>query len=100
MSRSALYILTTVLLASACNKAVMEYSNMGSISLSLASDVEVVVTTKADTEVDYDSFLINVSGQTFIGNQYSEDYIYGHMPERSSSWERGLSLCIMPKMLL
>ena len=73
MSRSALYILTTVLLASACNKAVMEYSNMGSISLSLASDVEVVVTTKADTDVDYDSFLINVSGQTFIGNQYSED---------------------------
>ena len=79
MSRSALYILTTVLLASACNKAVMEYSNMGSIALSLASDVEVVVTTKADTDVDYDSFLINVAGQTFIGNQYSEDYIYGQM---------------------
>ena len=79
MRRSALYILTTILLASACNKAVMEYSNMGSIALSLASDVEVVVTTKADTDVDYDSFLINVAGQTFIGNQYSEDYIYGQM---------------------
>lgn len=79
MRRSALYILTAVLLASGCNKALMEPQRMGSIRLSLSSDVEVVVGTKADTDIDYDSFNITIAGPSFIGNDYSQTYKYAQM---------------------
>ena len=79
MRKSALYILTILLAASACNKTVMAPGQMGVVTLSIASDVEAVVSTKADDAVDYDSFLINIAGRTFIGNTYSSDYVYGDM---------------------
>lgn len=80
MRRSA-YILIAALLASACNEALMESQRFGTISLSLSPDVEVVAQTKADDAVDCDAFIINVSGQTFIGNSYSEEYLYGELTE-------------------
>lgn len=80
MRRSA-YIFIAALLASACNEALMESQRSGTISLSLSPDVEVVSDTKAGDAVDYDAFIINVSGQTFIGNSYSEGYLYGELTE-------------------
>lgn len=52
----------------------MENPNMGSISLSLLSDVEVVADTKAD-DIDYGSFLVKVSGA-----QDWFDGLYGEIP--------------------
>lgn len=81
MRKSALYIAATLLLASACNKAVMEPQRMGAISLSLSSDEEIVVNTKADAE-DYSDFLVDIYGTTFLGQDYaSEQYLYAEMPD-------------------
>ena len=80
MRKSALYLAVTVLLASACNKVVMEPQRMGAISLLLSSDMEVVVSTKADA-VDCSDFLVDIYGETFLGFDYaSEQYIYDQMP--------------------
>lgn len=50
----------------------MENPNMGSISLVLSSDVEVVADTKAD-DIDYGSFLVKVTGaQDWFDGLYSE----------------------------
>jgi hypothetical protein len=81
MRRSALYILTILLAASACNKVVMAPQQMGTVALSLASDVEAVVGTKADNTVDYDSFLVKISGETLIGNRYGQEYVYSEIPD-------------------
>lgn len=71
MRRSARYI-AALLLAVSCNEALMENPNMGSISLVLSSDVEVVADTKAD-DIDYGSFLVKVSGaQDWFDGLYSE----------------------------
>lgn len=58
----------------------MTTRQMGIVTLSLASDVEATVVTKADDAVDYDSFLVGIKGTTLIGNPYSQDYVYGNMP--------------------
>lgn len=80
MRKSALYLAVTLLLASACNKVVMEPQRMGAISLLLSSDMEVVVSTKADA-VDCSDFLVDIYGETFLGFDYaSEQYIYDQMP--------------------
>lgn len=80
MRKSAFYTALTLLLAAGCNKVVMEPQRMGSISLSLSSDEEVVVSTKAD-EVDCSDFLVDISGTTFLGQEFSSDrYVYGTMP--------------------
>lgn len=81
MRRSALYITAALLLASACNKNVMEPQRMGAISLALSSDREVVVETKADA-VDCSGFLVDIYGTTFLGQEYASDqYIYAEMPD-------------------
>lgn len=71
MRKPAIYT-AALLLAVSCNEALMENPNMGSISLSLSSDVEVVADTKADG-IDYGSFLVKVSGtQDWYDGLYSE----------------------------
>lgn len=80
MRRIALYILLTLLLATACNKSVMAPQQRGTISLELSSENEVVVNTKADA-VDCSDFLVDIYGETFLGQPYrSEQYIYSSMP--------------------
>lgn len=81
MRKSALYIIVTLLVAVSCNKQVMEPQRMGSISLSLSSDREVTVTTKADA-VDCSGFLVDIYGTTFLGQEYSSDYVYSEMPDQ------------------
>lgn len=81
MRRSALYIILALFAASACNKAVMEPQKMGTISLALSSDQEVVVSTKADA-VDCSDFLVDIYGTTFLGQAYAtEQYVYKSMPD-------------------
>ncbi len=81
MRKTALYITTALLLASSCNEALMEPQKTGSISLSLSSDKEVVVDTKAGS-VDCSSFLVDIYGETFLGQQYaSEQYVYSEITE-------------------
>ncbi len=58
----------------------MTHNEMGAISLSLTSDVEVLAETKADA-VDCSDFLVNIDGTTFLSQAYaSEQYVYGTMP--------------------
>ncbi len=78
MRISALYIATALLLATSCNEALMEPQRKGSISLSLSSDREVVVDTKAET-VDCSNFLVDIYGKTFLGKSYSGQYLYSEM---------------------
>lgn len=81
MRKSALYIIAALLMTSACNKAVMEHQKMGAITLSLSSDREVVVGTKADA-VDCSGFLVDIYGETFLGQTYASDlYVYSEMPD-------------------
>lgn len=55
---------------------------MGSIALSLSSDREVVVDTKAGA-VDCSGFLVDIYGETFLGQAYaSEQYVYSQMPDK------------------
>lgn len=82
MRKSALYIALTLFAAYACNKAVMEPQKMGTISLALSSDQEVVVSTKADA-VDCSDFLVDIYGTTFLGQAYAtEQYVYKSMPDK------------------
>ena len=54
---------------------------MGTISLALSSDKEVMVDTKADA-VDCSGFLVDIYGTTFLGQDYaSEQYVYSEMPD-------------------
>ncbi len=81
MKRTALYITTVLLLASSCNKTLMESAQTGSIRLSLSSDREVIVGTKAGT-TDCSSYLVDIFGETALGQQYaSEQYVYSEMDE-------------------
>lgn len=81
--RKSAYIISALLLMTACNKELMEHQKMGSIDLSLSSDVEVVADTKTgDDEVDCSGFLVDISGTTFLGQAYaSEQYVFGAMPD-------------------
>ncbi len=59
----------------------MEPQRTGSISLSLSSDREVVVDTKAET-VDCSNFLVDIYGETFLGQSYkSEQFKFSEMTE-------------------
>ena len=81
MHKSALYISAAILLSTACNKAVMEPQKMGLLALSLSSDSEVIVRTKAD-ENDCSDFLVDIYGETFLGQDYvSEQYVYSDMDD-------------------
>ena len=81
MRRSALYITAALLAVSACNEAVMTPQQMGVISLSLSSDAEVVVSTKAD--MDCSDFLVNIYGETFLGQSYmSEQFVYSELKDK------------------
>ncbi len=80
MRKSALFIVLILCAAAACNKVCLtEEQQFGSVRLALSSDVEVVVDTKADDAVDYSDFLVNITGETFIGNTFSADYLYKEM---------------------
>lgn len=81
MRRSA--CIAVLLALTACNEALMEPRQMGSISLSLSSDVEVVADTRTGTDdVDCSGFLVDIYGTTFLGQTYESDqYVYGTMPE-------------------
>ncbi len=82
MRKSALYIVTALLLVTSCNEALMEPQKTGSISLLLSSDKEVTVDTKAEAEVDCSNFLVDIYGETFLGQQYSTPrYVFSQMPE-------------------
>ncbi len=78
MQKSAIKTLAALLLLTACNEMVMEPGKMGSISLSLSSDVEVVAPTKAGS-VDTDNFTVNIQGEQVTGEQYTRNYIYSQM---------------------
>ncbi len=79
MRKALLY--TAIILATSCNADLMESSEMGSISLSLYSDVEVVADTKADAQ-DYSDFLVDIYGETYLGDDYPvRQYVYGSIPE-------------------
>lgn len=78
MLKSAINIFTALLLLTACNEMVMEPGQMGSIALSLSSDVEVEAPTKAGS-VDCDNFKVSVTGKRQTGEDYLEEYIYSQM---------------------
>ncbi len=80
MRKAFLYIIA-VALATSCSVDMMDSSRMGSISLSLSSDVEVVTGTKADA-IDCSEFLVDIYGTTYFDSQaYEKQYVYGSMPE-------------------
>lgn len=83
MQKSAILILCPLLLASACNEVVMEPQKYGSIALSLSSDVGVEVRSAAEPaeSVALDDFIIDISGETFLGVAFSDRHIYGSIPE-------------------
>lgn len=81
MKSSAINIIGAMLLMTACNDVVLGPKEMGSITLSLTSDIEVEGPTKADTEVDCSIFTVTITGETSVGEQYAEEYVYGEMPE-------------------
>ena len=78
MLKSAINIFAALLLLTACNEMVMEPGQMGSISLSLSSDVEVEAPTKAGS-VDCSNFKVSVTGKRQTGEDYLEEYIYSQM---------------------
>lgn len=78
MQKSAMKKLVALLLLTACNEMVMEPGQMGSISLSLSSDVEVEAPTKAGS-VDCSNFKVSVTGKRQTGEDYLEEYIYSQM---------------------
>lgn len=78
MQKSAIRTIAALLLLTACNEVVMDPGHMGSISLSLSSDVEVEAPTKAGS-VDCSNFKVNIDGQRETGEEYHEDYVYGTM---------------------
>lgn len=78
MRKSAIKPLAALLLLTACNEMVMEPGQMGSISLSLLSDVEIVAPTKAGS-VDTDNFTVTIQGEQATGEKYIRNYIYGQM---------------------
>ncbi len=83
MRKAFLYIIVAIALATSCSVDVMESTDMGSISLALYSDVEVVADTKADAAFDCSDFLIDIYGTTYYdGRNYaSKQYVYGSMPD-------------------
>jgi hypothetical protein len=80
MRKSAIYVILASLLAVGCNKVVMEPARMGTISLALSSNVEVVADTKAEAD-ECSDFLVTISGTTLAGTLWEADYVYGNMPE-------------------
>lgn len=78
MLKSAINIFAALLLLTACNEMVTEPGQMGSISLSLSSDVEVEAPTKAGS-VDCSNFKVSVTGKRQTGEDYLEEYIYSQM---------------------
>lgn len=79
MQKSAIKILGALLLMSACNKVVLEPQQMGSITLSLSSDVEIEAPTKAAD--DYDLYNVTISGEKAVGGGYEEKYSYAQIKE-------------------
>ncbi len=80
MRNTALYIIAALLLVTSCNEALMAPQKMGTISLSLSSDVEVSANTKADA-VDYSDFLVDIYGTTVLGLDHEVRYVFNEMPE-------------------
>ncbi len=78
MLKSAIKTLAALFLLTACNELVMEPGQMGSISLSLSSDVEVEAPTKAGS-VDCSNFKVSVTGKRQTGEDYFEEYVYSQM---------------------
>lgn len=80
MHKSAyISILAALAVLTSCNKAVVVPQQYGTISLSVSSDVEVVADTRADDAVDCSGFQVEISGETFIGNPFSEQYLYSEI---------------------
>ncbi len=77
--RKALYINLLAVFVVACSTDVMETTEMGSISLSLSSDVEVE--TRADAK-DYSNFIIDIQGTGYFDGRTVERHYdaYGQMP--------------------
>lgn len=83
MLKSAIKTLAALLLLTACNEMVMEPGQMGSISLSLSSDVEVEAPTKAGS-VDCSNFKVSVTGKRQNGDGYQEEYVYSEMKAKEA----------------
>lgn len=79
MQKSLINIIAPLLLLTACNTAVLEPQKMGSISLSLYSDIEVEAETKTGGVMDCSSFTVFINGTTLIGNTYSASSTYAAM---------------------
>ncbi len=81
--RKALCIILLAVFAAACSTDVMEPVEMGSISLSLSSDVEVDAATRADAQ-DYDcsNFIVDIAGTALYDGRTVEQHFdaYGQMP--------------------
>ena len=78
MLKSAIKISAALLLLTACNESVFESQQMGSIALSLSSDIEVNAQTKA-ASVDCSEFIVSINGTTLMGNSYSSESLYKEM---------------------
>lgn len=81
--RISAYMISALLLVASCNKALMEPQKMGSIRLSLSSDVEVEADTRTGADaIDCSDFLVDISGTTFLGQAYaSGQFVYESMPD-------------------
>ena len=78
MLKSAIKISAALLLLTACNELVFESQQMGSITLSLSSDIEVDAQTKA-ASVDCSDFIVSINGTTLMGSPYSSESLYKDM---------------------
>lgn len=84
MQKSAINTIGALLLMTACNTAVLEPQQMGSITLSLSSDIEVEAQTKADNSIDCSGFSVFINGTTLVGTPYSQTYLYSQMTDKNN----------------
>lgn len=77
MKKTAITI--SMLILAACNMDVIESQQMGTITLSVSQSLDVTAETKAGGSVDCSGFLVGITGQTFLGNEYSWSETYGNI---------------------
>lgn len=79
MQKSAKILSGALLLLTACNEMVLEPGLMGSMALSLSSDVEIEAPVKSAGSINLDEFQVAVKGETATGEAYLQEYVYGDM---------------------
>lgn len=79
MKKTAIKLSGALLLLTACNEMVLEPGLMGSLTLSLSSDVEVEAPVKSAGSVNLNEFQVTVQGERATGEDYLKEYVYGRM---------------------